>query len=372
MAAKDNRADNHPKRSKDEEGSSAEKQTRKRAKKPAERKEADAAPKEAKAGAGEAEAPTETESGKGIEARQGRKPKKRTFVDAETGKAIAKPKQGGAGGEAAKAAREEMHEARDGAAMPFRIGAVALWALGLACEIMAILTANGTLLLPGVSSTAWIVIWIITDLALVVTGSQLWKHANHLAPASKENKLAYWAQTELGAIIAAIAFAPIVIVLLASKNLDKRAKAIGSAAAAIALVAAVGSGIDWHPATQEDLDEAEAGAAVLSDDGLCYWTPFGKVYHFNPDCQYIKNSPTIYSGTVSDAIEARRNEGCSGCTTEDGTDILSKSDPAAVAEAAARAIGAIGEEADGDTGGNEEGSSSASTEESAGDLQKAA
>ena len=69
----------------------------------------------------------------------------------------------------------------------------------------------------------------------------------------------------------------------------------------MALVAAVGSGIDYHPTSQEDLDQAQAGAAVLSDDGLAYWTPFGKKYHFNPDCQYLKNSGTIYSGSVQDA-----------------------------------------------------------------------
>lgn len=272
--------------------------------------------------------------------------KERTFVDAKTGKTISHPHQGGTGA-ATKAVRDEMHAERKGAALPFRIGAIVLWALGIACEVMAILVMNGTLFLPGFPKTTWLIVWIVLDLVLVVIGSQLWKHANHVSPASKENKLAYWVQTELGVIIAAIAFAPVIILLLTNKDLDKKTKQVGSIVAAVALVAAVASGIDYHPATQEDLDQAEAGAAVLSDDGLAYWTPFGEVYHFNPDCQYIKNSSTIYAGSVQEALDGGRTRGCSGCTVEDGTDVLGKADPAAVAAAAANAI-KIGGEPDGD------------------------
>lgn len=284
-----------------------------------------------------------------------KEPKERTFVDAKTGKTIEHPHQGGSGAEANKAVRDEMHAERKGNALPFRIGAFVTWALGLACEVMAILVMNGTLFLPGFPKTTWLIIWIVADLVLVVIGSQLWKHANHIAPASKENKLAYWAQTDLGIIVAAIAFAPIVILMLTNKDLDKQTKQIGSVVAGIALIAAIASGVDYHPATQEDLDAAQAGAAVLSDDGLAYWTPFGEVYHFNPDCQYIKGSATIYSGTVQDALDAHRSRGCSGCTVEDGSDILSKSDPEAVADAVANVIKVGDDAAQQDTGSDESG-----------------
>lgn len=275
-----------------------------------------------------------------------KEPKERTFVDAKTGKAIAHPHQGGSGAEANKAVRDEMHAARNGSALPFRIGAAVLWVLGLVCEVMAVLVMNGTLFLPGPAASTWLIIFLVADLVLVVAGSQLWKHANHVAPASKENKVAYWVQTDLGVIVAAIAFAPVILLMLTNKDLDKGTKRVGTIVAAVALIAAVASGIDYHPATQEDLDQAEAGAAVLSDDGLAYWTPFGEVYHFNPDCQYIKNSGTIYSGTVQDAIDAKRTRGCSGCTVENGTDVLSKADPEAVAAALANVIKVGGDEAD--------------------------
>lgn len=267
-----------------------------------------------------------------------KEPKERTFVDAKTGKVIAHPHLGGSGAEANQAVREEMHAVRNGSALPFRIGAAVLWILGIVCEIMAVLVMNGTLFLPGPGASTWLIIFLVVDLVMVVIGSQLWKRANHLAPASKENKLSYWVQTDLGVIVAAVAFAPVILLLLTNKDLDKGTKKAGAIVAAIALVAAVASGIDYHPATQEDLDQAEAGAAVLSDDGLAYWTPFGEVYHFNPDCQYLKNSGTIYSGTVQDALDAKRTRGCSGCTVEDGTDVLSKADPAGVAAALANVV----------------------------------
>ncbi len=304
-------------------------------------------PKQNKRAEQAAEAKPAAEGGpeaKAEKAAEKKEPKERRFVDAKTGRTIEKPKQGGSGAEATQAVREEMHAERSGKALPFRIAAIVLWALGVACEVVAILTANGTLFLPGPSQMTWLIIWIVADLALVIAGSQLWKRANHIAPASKDNKAAYWVQTDLGIIIAVIAFAPIILLMLSNKNLDKKTKQVCSIVAGVALVAAIGSGIDYHPATQEDLDQAEAGAAVLSDDGLAYWTPFGKKYHFNPDCQYLKNSGTIYSGTVQDAIDAGRNEGCSGCTVEGGTDVLSNADPDAVAAVAANAISLAGED----------------------------
>ena len=241
---------------------------------------------------------------------QPKEPKERHFVDAKTGETVAKPKQGGSGAAATQAVREEMHAERKGNALPFRIGAIVLWVVGIVFEVVAILVANSTLYLPKFPSMTWVVIFLVVDLVAVVIGSQLWKRANHISPAPKENKLAYWVQTELGVIIAVIAFAPILLLMLTNKDMDKKTKQVCSIVAGVALVAAIGSGIDYHPTSQEDLDQAEAGAAVLSDDGLAYWTPFGEVYHFNPDCQYIKNSGTIYSGTVSDALEAGRTRAC--------------------------------------------------------------
>lgn len=90
-----------------------------------------------------------------------KEPKERTFVDAKTGKAIAHPHLGGSGAEANQAAREEMHSARNGSALPFRIGAAVLWVLGIVCEIMAVLVMNGTLFLPGPGASTWLIIFLV-------------------------------------------------------------------------------------------------------------------------------------------------------------------------------------------------------------------
>ena len=140
-----------------------------------------------------------------------KQPKERRFVDAKTGKTIEKPKHGGSGAAATQALRDEMHAERAGNALPFRIGAAVLWVVGIALEVAAILVANSTLYLPKLPAAGWVVIFLAIDLIAVVAGSQLWKRANHLAPASKENKLAYWVQTELGVIVAVIAFAPMIV-----------------------------------------------------------------------------------------------------------------------------------------------------------------
>ena len=99
-----------------------------------------------------------------------KEPKERHFVDAKTGKTIEKPKQGGAGPQATQAIREEMHAERKGNALPFRIASIVLWVLGIAAEVLAILTANRTLFLPGLSQTTWIIVFLVVDLVLVVVG----------------------------------------------------------------------------------------------------------------------------------------------------------------------------------------------------------
>ena len=53
---------------------------------------------------------------------------------------------------------------------------------------------------------------------------------------------------------------------------------------------------------------------------------------------------------MQDAIDAGRNEGCSGCTVEDGTDVLANADPEAV-KAVLENVVSMG----GETGGGEAG-----------------
>ncbi len=116
-----------------------------------------------------------------------------------------------------------------------------------------------------------------------------------------------------GVIAAIIALAPLIVLFLKDKKLDPKKKKILAIVAVAALLIAGLSSVDWNPPSQEDLEAAQAEVG----DGTVYWTAFGKSYHLDPDCHTLKNSATIYSGTVEEAFAASRNDPCDYCALEE-------------------------------------------------------
>ena len=96
-----------------------------------------------------------------------------------------------------------------------RIGAVVLWLLAIAFEVLTILVINGTMFL-GENKMLYIIIGIVLDLACVIIGSQLWKKANRLDPCSEKNKLKFFLWNQMGVIAAVLAFFPLVLLLLSA------------------------------------------------------------------------------------------------------------------------------------------------------------
>ena len=254
----------------------------------------------------------------------------RKFVSASTGEAVDDPKQGHAA-HTEGADLDAVHAERKGNATPFRIASAALWVLGIVAEVLAVVFLKKN------KSTPWVITPLVIDFVLVVVGSQLWKHANHIDPPAKSEGFMYWLKTELGLVVAVIAFAPIVVILLLDKKADKKVKGIATIVAVVALVLAGVSGVDYHPATQEGLDAATQQAALLSDGGVAYWTEGGSVYHFNPDCQALTHSAEIKQGTIEQAFDAGKTRGCKFCTEAEGDDVLDekKSDADVIADAKA-------------------------------------
>ncbi len=214
-------------------------------------------------------------------------------------------------------------------ALGMRIGAGVLWLLAIACEVLAILLINGTLYIPGNEMT-YLIIAIVVDLIFVFAGAMLWKQANRIDPASKKNKVKFFLWNQMGLIAALVAFVPLVIYLLKDKELDEKTKKIVSIVAIVAALIAVGTSIDYTPASAEDLAAADENSYIYSD-GTAYWTRFGKCYHFDQDCQSLLNSEIVYEGTVAEAFEADRSKPCSFCAdaevleankTVSGSDIL--------------------------------------------------
>ena len=235
--------------------------------------------------------------------------------------------------EAEKRVREgDGWKASDGAksgATVKRVIAFILWGLAIALEgvgIWYLLTQLVDVDGQAIPQPDWL-FWALIGLLVVigiltVIGSQLWKAANQADPASRQEKFRFFVQNQLGALIPIIAFVPIIIVILLSKNLDARTKGFAGAVGAVVLVAAVLLGIEYNPASQEantveviegeianegQIDEYTAIVDELTGGDTVAWTPGGKVYHLCDavsDVNQESEANEINVGTVEQAHAA--------------------------------------------------------------------
>ncbi|MBQ8596327.1 MAG: hypothetical protein IJ409_00920 [Lachnospiraceae bacterium] len=230
--------------------------------------------------------------------------KKKKIVSADSGKEIE------AGSLKKKGARKEA--APVGNATGLRIGAVALWLVAIALEVVAVLMLNGKINLNFIPTLWQIIIVLVLDLVCVIIGAQLWKKANHIKPASEKNKFLFWLWNNMGVIACAVAFIPFVILTLMNKEADKKTKAIATVVAIIALLIGGVASYDFNPVSEE---QQQAAIAAISDD--VYWSPFGKVYHTHDDCQALNQSDALTYGTVEQAIADNRTRLCAFCAKKD-------------------------------------------------------
>ncbi len=199
-----------------------------------------------------------------------------------------------------------------GNAKGLRIGAVILWVAAIAFELVAVFTLFGKINITFMNTLTFLIILIVLDLICVIIGSQLWKKANHIDPASKKNKTKFWLWNNMGLIVAIFAFVPLIILLLTNKNLDKKTQTIAVIAACAALLIGGAASIDYNPVSAEEKQAAEANIS-----GKVTWTQYGKVYHIYIDdetwCQHLNNSDTVKVGTVEEAIAAGKTRLCKTC-----------------------------------------------------------
>ena len=235
--------------------------------------------------------------------------KKKKIVSADTGEEV----------EAGSRKKTEMKEAAPvGNATGLRIGAICLWVVAIVFEVLALLVVLGKFNLHFLPTIWQLIILLVLDLACVIIGSQLWKKANHIKPASEKNKLKFWLWNNMGVIVCAFAFIPFVIVALTSKEVDKKTRVIAAVVAVIALLIGGVASYDWNPVSQE---QKEAAEAAITDD--VYWSPFGHVYHTHDDCQALNHSDELTYGSVEQAIAANRTRLCSFCAKRDAiTDVV--------------------------------------------------
>ncbi len=237
-----------------------------------------------------------------------KKPAKKKIVSASSGEEVA-----------AGSLKPQMTAAAPtGSATGLRVGAIILWVLAIGFEVLALLVALGMIEALALTSTMQIVmmiVFLVLDLIALIIGSQLWKKANHIRPASEKNKAAFWLWNNLGLIVAVFAFVPFIVLVLLNKDADKKTKTIATVAAVIALLIGGASSIDYNPISQE---QQQAAIAAINRD--VYWAPYGKVYHTHDDCSAIRASTELTYGTVEQAIAAGRTRLCSFCAKRDAID----------------------------------------------------
>ena len=200
-----------------------------------------------------------------------------------------------------------------GKAKQLRLFAMLAWIIAMAGQIFAIfkLINNETLV--------WLIVAIVVILALAITGSMLWKKANKLDPASEKDKVKFFVQNQLGAIMGVLAFLPMVILIFANKNLDGKTKGIAGSIAVVALLVAGITGVDFNPPSIEKYtEEINAQTTTLKDlnfdNDNVYWTTAGNKYHIFEDCQHIKGREGISNGTVKESWEKKGiSELCKTC-----------------------------------------------------------
>ena len=194
-----------------------------------------------------------------------------------------------------------------GRATQLRMFAVLLWILGIAAEIGAIVVLIKGASEMLTSTWIWLIGLMVVDLILVIIGSQLWKKANRLDPASKKEPVKFFIQSQLGVIISVIAFLPLVILIFTNKDLDGKSKGILGGIAALFLVIAGLASADFNPPSVEEYTEQTNRVEWLKDNNEVFWTKSGTVYHLYDDCSHINSNRTdeIFSGTVAKARELK-------------------------------------------------------------------
>lgn len=229
------------------------------------------------------------------------------------------------------AAKAPVSAGSAGSATGKRVGAVILWVLAFAFEVLAVLLVFGKLPITFMNTIAAMIILLVLDLICVIAGSMLWKSANHIDPASEKNKVKFWLWNNMGLIVTVFAFLPFIILTLSNKNADKKTKTVATIAGVIALLIGGACAYDWNPISAE---EKAAQEGIYNDaalpEGDVFFTRTGKKYHLYEGCQHMNHSDTVYGAKatrdevaedadkslVTIAIEHGCNDVCKTCKSK--------------------------------------------------------
>lgn len=188
-----------------------------------------------------------------------------------------------------------------------RLLAAVLWLLAIGTEAFAIFWV----LKQNPINMVLLIILLVVIAALAIGGSLLWKQANRLDPASNTDKVRFFVQNQLGVIISAIAFIPLIILIFTNKNMSGQQKAIAGIIAIVLLGASgtIGASVN-PPSTQQYTSEQQQVQTANGGQDLVYWTKSGKVFHLCAAASAVNlqsKDNQIYSGTVAEAHAAGKS-----------------------------------------------------------------
>lgn len=169
---------------------------------------------------------------------------------------------------------------------------------------------TGLLQEQGVTATfpQWAFIALLVALvviaALSITGSLLWKKANRLDPARKSETTRFFVQNQLGAIIAIVAFLPLIVLIFLNKDMDKGQKTTAGIIGVVLAAAAVVIGIDFTPPSVEQYTADQSTVIQLLGQDEVVWVDGGEVYHVCDTVPAIQTGSEIRTGTTAEAIAA--------------------------------------------------------------------
>ncbi|MDQ0648066.1 heme/copper-type cytochrome/quinol oxidase subunit 4 [Microbacterium natoriense] len=218
-------------------------------------------------------------------------------------------------------------EAKSKATM-FRWIAAVLWAVAIAAEAVGIFWLlrqreyvgedgklvrdpdTGLLSEPGVTAhfPQWafitLLVLLVVIAALSIIGSMLWKKANRLDPARKADKFRFFVQNQLGAIIAVVAFLPLIILIFLNKDMDKGQKTTAGIVGIVLAALAVVLGVDFNPPSIEQYTADQSTVIQLLGKDEVVWVDGGQVYHVCDSVSDVQTGSEIRTGTTAEAIES--------------------------------------------------------------------
>lgn len=193
-----------------------------------------------------------------------------------------------------------------------RVIALVLWAVAIALELVAIFW----LLRPpfeelvesqGFPQWRWYTLlgFIAVIGVLAIAGSFLWKQANRLDPASRNEPVRFFIQNQLGAFIALLAFLPLIAMIFLNKDMDAKQKNVAGGAAVVVALLAVVLGIDFTPLSQEQAAVESQVVTQLVGEDRVWWSAGGSVMHLCEGVGDLQRATTaVSSGTVAEAFAA--------------------------------------------------------------------